>query len=228
MKAVILAAGEGKRMRPLTLKTPKPLLKVNGKPIIDYILESLPNGISEVVIVVKYLGDKIKKHIGKKNRHMDIKYVLGSDKGSAYSFMAAKKYLDNERFLVIHGDDIPHPVDIANCLMKDLSCLTFESHNPQTHGIAYLRHDGSIKKVIEKPKNATSTLGVNGVMVLNTDIFNYAPSLIQGEYYLSTMIAKFVRNHKVFPVANIGLIGDIATPADLVRAGNLVKSSRRW
>ena len=226
MKAVILAAGQGMRMRPLTLNTPKPLLRVNGKPIIDYILESFPTEINEVIISVKYLAGQIKKHVNKKSG-FKVRYVVGSDKGSAYSFIAARKHLNDERFLVVQGDDIPHPDDIANCLKKDLSYLTFESHNPQAHGIGYLRKDGSIKKIIEKPKKTTSTLGVNGVMVLNTNIFNYSPTLIRGEYYFSTMIGAFVRDHKVFPVANMGLIGDITTPKDLIRAGKILNAREK-
>ena len=224
MKAVILAAGEGERMRPLTLKTPKPLLKVNGKPIIDYVLESLGPEIDEVIIVVKYLGSQIKKYIGKKNRDRSIRYVLGSDKGSAYSFMAAKKYLGNERFLFVYCDEIPNPTDIKNCLARDLSILVFKSQNPQANGIAYLRKDGTIKRIVEKPKNPKFDLAVDGVMVLNTDIFNYTPEITGGEYYLSTMVGLFVRDHKVFPVNARSFIGDITTPHDLVRVGNILKT----
>ncbi|MCX6704105.1 MAG: nucleotidyltransferase family protein [Candidatus Woesebacteria bacterium] len=222
MKAVILAAGMGERMRPLTLKTPKPLLKVNGKPIIDYALESFPPEITEVIIAVKYLGSKIRRHVGKKNRGMIVRYVLGSDKGTAYSFMAAKKYLKNERFLFVYGDEIPDKTDVANCLKKDLSILTFKSKNPQVNGIAYLSKDGSIRKIVEKPKSSKSNLGVDGVMVLNTDIFKYMPKLSRGEFYLSTMVGLFVRSHKVFPVKAKNFIGDIASPADLIRTGKIL------
>jgi NDP-sugar pyrophosphorylase family protein len=224
MKAVILAAGEGVRMRPLTLKTPKPLLKVNGKPIIDYVLDSFPAEITEVIIVVKYLGNKIKKHVGIKNRGRKIKYVLGSDRGTAYSFIAAKKYLKNERFLFVYGDEIPNKTDVISCLKKDLSILTFKSKNPQANGIAYLRKDGSIKRIIEKPKNPKSNLATDGVMVLNTDIFRYKPEKIKNEYYFSTMLGSFVQDHKVFPIKAIDFIGDITAPSDLIRAGKIISA----
>ena len=223
MKVVILAAGIGKRMRPLTLTTPKPLLPVNGKPIIEYILESFPPEIEEIIIVVNYLGEQIKKHLGKNNRGLKITYVSGSLLGSAYSLLATKKYLKNERFLVVQGDEIPNQTDIVNCLTKELSCLTFESCNPQANGIGFLRKDGSLKKIIEKPKTSTSTLGIDGVMVIHTDIFNYIPVRTRGEYYFSTLMSLFVRDHKVFPVPTQGLIGDLTTPNDLVRVGNILK-----
>lgn len=227
MKAVILAAGEGKRMRPLTLNTPKPLLKVNSKPIIDYVLESFPPQIDEIIVVVKYLGEQIKKHIGKEYRGKKVSYVEGSDKGNAYSFMAAKRYLKNERFLIVQGDEVPDPVDIKNCLAKDLTILVFESQNPKANGIAYLKIDGTINKIVEKPKNPKFNLGVDGVMVLNTDIFIYTPTLTKGEYYFSEMVGLFVRDHKVLPVNARNFIGDLTAPRDLARVGNILRTRHR-
>src|SRR3989344_9620708 len=224
MKVVILAAGIGKRMRPLTLKIPKPLLTVNGKPIIDYVLESFPPELDEVIIVVKYLGTQIKKYIGTRNRGRSVKYIRGSDQGSAYSFLAVKKHLANERFLFVYGDEIPNPNDVKKCLAKDLSILTFTSQNPQANGIAYLRRDGTIRRIIEKPKHPASNLAVDGVMVLNTDIFTYSPALIKGEYYFSTMVGSFVRDHKVYPVKARNFIGDLSAPHDLIRVGNILKA----
>ena len=125
-------------------------------------------------------------------------------------------------FLFVYGDEIPDPVDIKNCLAKDLSMLTFKSHTPQAHGIVSLRTDGTIGRIVEKSKNPTSNLAVDGVMVLHTDIFNYALSRTKGEYYFSTLVGRFVRDHKVFSVTSKHFIGDITTPADLVRVGQIL------
>jgi len=217
MKAVILAAGEGQRMRPLTLKTPKPLLKVNGKAVIDYILESFPPEIDEIIIVIRYLGVMIKKHLGISYHGVKIRYISSRTKGTGPDFMTTKKYLSDERFLFIYGDEIPNPADIKNCLKKDLSILIFKPKNPSACGMAYLRKNGTIKKIIEKPKRTTSRLAVDGVMVLNTDIYKRKPALTKGEYYFSSMVDLFVRDHKVFPVRSKNFIGDFTTPADLVR-----------
>ena len=143
MKAIILAAGKGTRMGSLTEKTPKPLLKVKGKALIDYVLESFPNEINEVILVVKYLGDQIKEHVGNKYKGMRITYVEGSDEENAHSFMATKKYLKDERFLLVYGDEIPNPANVEKCLEDYLSILTFN--------------------------NGT----YDGVMVLHTNIFKY-------------------------------------------------------
>jgi UDP-N-acetylglucosamine diphosphorylase / glucose-1-phosphate thymidylyltransferase / UDP-N-acetylgalactosamine diphosphorylase / glucosamine-1-phosphate N-acetyltransferase / galactosamine-1-phosphate N-acetyltransferase len=155
MKAVILCAGKGERMMPLTANTPKPLLKVDGKPLIEYVLESLPKEIDEIIIVVKYLGDQIKKSVGRKYNGKKITYVTGSSKGNAYSFLNTKKHLKDERFLLIYGDETPNPLDVRNCLKKELSILTFKK-------------DG---------------VWINdGVMVLDTNIF-YCP-IITTEFWI--------------------------------------------
>lgn len=224
MKAVILAAGQGKRMRPLTHKTPKPLLMVNGKPILDYILESFPKEIDEVVIVVKHLGHQIIDYVGDKNRHMRIRYAQGSFRGTAHSFLAAKKFLKDERFLVAQGDDIPNPQDIKNCLAKNFSILVYQPRDPKACGMAYLKPDGTIKKIIEKPKKTKSQIAVTGVMVLNTNIFNYQPDNVAGEYYFSSMVSRFARDHKVHPVKATGFIGEITTPVDIPRAKRVLMS----
>lgn len=146
MKAILLCAGRGIRMRPLTSKTPKPLLRVKGKCLIDYVLESLPSQVNEIIIVIKYRGNQIRMHVGETYRGKEVNYVVGSDRGNVYSFLATKKYLKNERFLLIYGDEIPNPNNVKKCLKKDLSILTF-------NGGTY-----------------------DGIMVLNTDIFMYEPT----------------------------------------------------
>lgn len=226
MKAVILAAGKGTRMRPLTLNTPKPLLKVNGKPILDYILESFPQEIDEVIIPVKYLGSQIKKHIGNRWHGMQVRYVRGSDKGSAYSFMAARKYLKNERFLLVNGDELTDRVDITNCLKKEFSILVFRTEKPNQSGITSLRKDGTVEKIVEKPFKTNSVLAANGVMVLNTDIFNYAPEIVKGEFYLTGMVSDFAGDHKLFPVKLKKTIIAISSPGDLIRAEKILSSGR--
>jgi NDP-sugar pyrophosphorylase family protein len=184
MKCIILASGKGLRMRPLTAKTPKPMLKVNGKPIITYVLESLPDEIDEVIIVVKYLGNQIKKYIGIEYHGKRVRYVTGSDKGNAYSFLNTRKHLKDERFLLIYGDEMPNSANVKKCLSKKLSVLTFED---------------SVK---------------DGVMVLNTDIFNYKP---KKDAQFSTMVDLFIRDHKVTMVKAKNFIGEINTPEQLER-----------
>ncbi len=88
MKAVILAAGKGKRMRLLTDKTPKPLLVVGGKTFLDHILSSLPRSVDEIILVIGHKGEQIKKYIGKKYGSKQIFYVVQHQrKGTVHALM---------------------------------------------------------------------------------------------------------------------------------------------
>jgi NDP-sugar pyrophosphorylase family protein len=194
MKAVILCAGRGKRMMPLTKKTPKPLLTVNGKPIIDYILESLPYWTDEIIIVVKYKGEQIKKHVGSEFQGTKVRYVTGSKSGNAYSFLKTRRFLKNERFLVIYGDEIPNMWNVIKCAIKIFSVLTFKSKGRQV---------------------------MDGVMVLDTDIFNYTPL---PDDNFSALVEAFMRDHKVSRVRATKFIGRINTPKDIKRVERLLNA----
>lgn len=225
MKALILAAGEGKRMQPLTFKAPKPLLKINRRPILDYIFDSFPADITEVVIVVKYLGDMIKTKLGSKYRGRKIYFAEGSDKGTAYSFLSARPLIKkNERFLFVYGDEIPHPRDVKNCMKKELSVLVFESRKPKAHGIVILKKNGSILEVIEKPDKPKSNLAIDGAMVLNDRIFNYRPlPNSKGEYHFTSLLNQFCKDYDVWPVEALDFIGDITTPQDIERVSERLR-----
>ena len=108
MKAVILAAGEGVRMRPLTLKKPKPLLELAGKSLLHHIWELLPNKINEVILVVGYKARMIKKYLGKSFLGKKIVYVhQKTKKGTADALFLAKPYLNpKEKFLLLYADDL--------------------------------------------------------------------------------------------------------------------------
>lgn len=190
MKAIILAAGMGERMMPLTIRTPKPLLKVKGKALIDYVIESLPSEIDEIIVVVWWLAEKIRKHIKKNYKEKNIRFVKGSEKGNAFSFMATRPYLQDERFLLIYGDEIPNPKNVERCLAENLSVLTYN-------------------------------FGINdGVMVLNTDIFNYPPL---DNVNFSRMLDLFIWDHNVVCIEAEDFVGEINTPKDLERVKKCLK-----
>ena len=224
MKAVILAGGKGMRMYPLTLKTPKPLLRVNGKPIIDYVIKSLGPEIDEVIVAIRYKGLQIKKYLGKNKFGKKIVYAWDPGLGTAKALLAVEKYFDNnERFIIVFGDEIPNPADITRCIKKGFCVSVFNSKNPSLHGIIYLNKDGSIKKIIEKPKTAKSKLAVAGVIVIGSDVFSCTPKSTNGEFYMSSMLSNFAGKHKVFTVTAKNFLGDFTSPSDLKRVGRLLK-----
>src|SRR5437879_13865853 len=106
MKAVVMAGGEGSRLRPLTSGVPKPLVPVVGKPVMEHILRLLKkHGITEVVVTLQYLGSSIRDYFGDGSDFgMEITYVVeDAPLGTAGSVKNAQQYL-NEPFIVISGD----------------------------------------------------------------------------------------------------------------------------
>lgn len=200
MKCVILAAGEGKRMRPLTLYHPKPMLQVMGKPILEHLLESLPTMIDEVVIVVGYLGDQIRSYFGEHFGRLKISYVTQERPlGTYHALVLARPFLDDGRFLVMIGDDLHGQSAIHKAVFHPTpSLLVAEVRNPKEFGVVTLGPDGKILEIEEKPLMPKTNLVSTGVMVLDHRIFNYQPAQHpNSEYYLPTAVNLMLRDHPV-------------------------------
>ena len=127
MKAVILAAGRGTRMGALTETLPKPLLELDGKTLLEYKLDALPESVDGVVMVIGYLGDRIRERLGEAYAGIPITYVTQDVlDGTAGALWTARPYLDG-RFVVMMGDDIYAKEDVATCLgMDDWAMLVSE------------------------------------------------------------------------------------------------------
>ncbi|MDO8600651.1 MAG: nucleotidyltransferase family protein [bacterium] len=219
MKAIILAAGKGERMMPLTHDTPKPLLVVAGKTILDHIFEALPPEIDEAVIVIRYLGEKIKAYCGDTFHGRKIYYAEGSEKGNAFSFLAAKEFVKpNERILILYADEIPTRENIEKCLAYQYSWLCKETSRPHATGIAQFRPDGTIEAIIEKPANPPSRIAAIGTMVMDGGVFAYEPIVHpNGEYYLTNLLNQFLKKNMVYAVMNEGIAESrsITKPEDI-------------
>ncbi len=206
MKAIILASGEGKRMLPLTQNTPKPLLLVRGKTVLDHIFEAFPEEITEVIIVVRYLEEKIKSYCGDVFYGKKVQYAEGSEKGNAFTFLSAKPFIKaDERILVLYADEIPSPANMRKCLAHEYSWLCKETARPKSAGVVKLREDGTIEEIVEKSEHPPSNLAAIGLIVLSGSVFRCKPvQNANGEYYLSSMANQFLRTHKVYMVVTEG------------------------
>ncbi|OGZ35018.1 MAG: hypothetical protein A3A94_02760 [Candidatus Portnoybacteria bacterium RIFCSPLOWO2_01_FULL_43_11] len=107
MQAVILAAGQGIRLRPMTSFIPKCLLKVGKKPILEHTFSQLPNEIHEVIIVVGHLQEQIRKYFGRNFCGRPIRYIEQPEKlGTGHALFICKNSLEDKKFLVMMGDDL--------------------------------------------------------------------------------------------------------------------------
>lgn len=224
MKAVIIAAGEGKRLRPLTLDKPKQLVLALGKPLIQYVWDVLPKEIDEVIIVVGYKGNMIQEFLGTEYMGKKITYIEQYQPlGTARAFKLCKSHLINEeKFLVMYADDIHGKEGVAKLVKHDAALLVSPVADPRNFGVVVKNDDGTVKNIEEKPEHPKSNLAATGVYMLNPKIFNYDiwPTH-NGEYYLTDMIERYIHENTVH-IEESDLWIPIAYPHDIVRAEEIL------
>lgn len=223
MQCVILAAGKGTRLRPLTDSIPKPLVKVSGKSLLDHIVESLPSSIDELVIVTGYLENQIREHCGEVFHGRKVTYVHQEEqKGTAHALWLCKDHLKG-RFLFMFADDLHGASDIARATSYSRSMLTFTTTTPEKFGIVVRHPDGTLAEIIEKPEHAPSNLASTGVMVLDDHIFKYDPYAIEtkGEYYLTDVIQEYAKEYPI-AVVEQSLWIPIGYPEDIEKAERIL------
>lgn len=233
MQAVILAAGRGTRMDELTMATPKPMLPVAGRPLLEYKINALPEEVGEVVLIVGYLKDVIKRHFGEVYGGKKIRYVeQGELNGTAGALWAAKEML-SDRFLVMMGDDIYTKKDIEACIEKYDAWTLLVQQLPEMHraGSVRLDENGRIVEIIESSiedaERLEPGLASTNLYVLDTRLFScpllpkHAGSL---EYGLPQTVvnAAHILDIRFEPVFTDKWM-QITAPKDLVAAAEMLK-----
>ncbi len=199
MKAVILAGGLGKRLRPITEEVPKPLVPVLGRPVVDYTLQNLPEEISEVIFVIGYKGEMIKKQYGEEAYGKKISYVVQEQQlGTGHAVKCAAKLIDTP-FLLLYGDDIYGPEGLQKLVKRDWALLARRVDHPERFGVLMLREDGTVDKMIEKPQIFVSDLSWVGAAKLQPEFLNVeVPLSPRGEYEATDMVNSLIRDGKKF------------------------------
>lgn len=218
MQCVILAAGKGTRLRPLTENIPKPLVTVNGKSLIDHIVEALPSSVDELIIVVGYLGEMIKEYCGTEFKGRKVVYVEQTEiNGPAKALWLTKDFIKG-RFLFMFADDIHGKDDIARAISFSRSILATTSDNPERFGVIVRNPDGTIAEIIEKPASPDSNLVTTGPMVLDRQIFDFPPEApINGEFFMPEIIMRYKEKYPI-AVVEESLWLAIGYPEDIERA----------
>jgi mannose-1-phosphate guanylyltransferase / phosphomannomutase len=187
MKAVVMAGGEGSRLRPLTLTRPKPMLPVVNRPLLGHILYLLKqHGISDVVITLQYLANQIQDYFGDgKSLDMSIEYVIeDSPLGTAGSVKNAAPYLpDDESFLVISGDALTNfdLTAIVNYHRERGGLVTvalYHVPDPLDYGVVNTDAEGRITQFLEKPGwgEVTSDTVNTGIYVIEPSVLARIPA----------------------------------------------------
>lgn len=222
MQCVILAAGQGTRLRPLTDNTPKPLVEVAGKPLLDHIVGSLPSSVTELVIVTGYLEEKIREHCGTEYFGRKVTYVHQEEqKGTGHALWLCKELLRG-RFLLLFADDIHGKRDLARATSFVRSMLVSSTDTPERFGIVVRNPDGTLAEIVEKPEQPPSNLASTGVMVLDTHIFEFPLGIERnGELYLTDVIAAYAAKYPI-AVVEQELWVPIGYPEDIEKAERIL------
>ena len=196
MQGIILAAGRGERMMPYTANTPKPMLIINNKPIIQYNIDILSSFVNKIYIVVGYLGNQIIEYFGCSYNNCSIKYIKQKELlGTADGLWLCRNNI-NDKFIVMMGDDIYSKKDVDECIKHRYSALAYEMEGDRFGGYEVDQYNYMIR--IIKPPKGENYLASTALYVLDKRIFNYSPKQIDGgEYGLPQTVEKMSQDVKI-------------------------------
>ncbi len=201
MKAFLLAAGEGTRLRPITYTTPKCLVPIRGRPLLDYWFDLLHlHEVDEVLINLHYLADKVEEYLQiRESIDVSVKIHRAYERkllGSAGTILRNRDFVRGEEsFLILYADNLTN-VNLTDFLSfhgshpMPVSLALFEAPDPRQCGIAELDGNGVIIGFEEKPPNPKSNLASAGIYAAGEEIFDFIP---EGEADLARdVLTKFV------------------------------------
>ncbi|GLV48512.1 glucose-1-phosphate thymidylyltransferase [Thermus sp. LT1-2-5] len=228
MKGLILAAGRGTRLRPLTHTRPKPVIRVAGRPIIHYAVENLREaGVEEIGVVV---SPETEKDIREALSGYPVRYVLQEEpQGLAHAVAVARDFLGDSPFVLYLGDNL-FQKGIGRFLeaFRDgasavLALVRVE--DPRQFGVAVLEGD-RVVRLLEKPQDPPSDLAVAGVYVFTPEVLEVIQDLkpsARGEYEITDAIQGLIdRGRRVVGVEVTGWWKDTGRPKDLLDANRLL------
>lgn len=219
MKAIVLAAGKGTRMRPLSESAPKPMLPVAGRPLVAHTLDAaVEAGAEELVIVVGYESEAIRDHVGSTYRDTPVTYVIQERQlGTAHAVSAARSDVD-ATFAVLNGDNLHDPACISRLLEAGPSVAVFESDSPSNFGVVNLE-DGYVSSIVEKPTDPPTNLVNAGAYVFPAEARDWldVPESKRGEHEITDVLDRVIDEFNVRAVtANRWL--DVGRPWELLSA----------
>ncbi|MBN1109195.1 MAG: NTP transferase domain-containing protein [Methanomassiliicoccales archaeon] len=221
MKAVILAAGEGTRLRPFTVSRPKVMIPIANRPILEYVVRALAaNGITDIVLVVGYMKERIMSFFGNGSRFgVRISYAIQEKQlGTAHGALVVRDQI-KEEFIMVAGDNIIDAQAIADLLRQreGVSMLVTDSEMPSKYGVVQIE-GGRVKDIIEKPDKGMGN-------IINTGIYRFPPEMFEllekgvmaGKAGITHVLHSCISQVDIEAVRSTGRWMDAVYPWDLVR-----------
>ncbi len=228
MKAVVMAGGEGSRLRPLTIRRPKPMVPVVDKPVMHHILELLKrHGITEVVATLQYMADNIQEYFGDGSQlGMTIHYSIEeSPLGTAGSVKQAEEWLRDDTFIVISGDaltdfDLTEAVAFHKAKGSMATLVLKRMPNPLEYGVVIIDDAGHIKQFQEKPSwgEVFSDTVNTGIYVLEPQIFDYFEAGKVFDFSMNLFPTMLQKGDPMYGYVADGYWCDIGSLPDYMRA----------
>ncbi|CAG0995617.1 glucose-1-phosphate thymidylyltransferase [Methanosarcinales archaeon] len=227
MKALILAAGEGLRCRPLTLTRSKVMLPVANRPILEYIIRALAqNDLKEIILVVGYKKERIMDYFRNGlDFGVNISYIeQDAQLGTAHAVKIAESMVD-EKFLVLNGDNLIDAGTIRDLIKGasgDVTLLTAMRQQTTGYGVILL-DKGKVSRIVEKPRDKISHLINTGIYMFSSSIFDEidkTPISETGEYAITDTIQRIIDKG-----ANVTNITTKGTWIDAVHSWDLLKAN---
>jgi dTDP-glucose pyrophosphorylase len=228
MKAVILAAGKGVRLQPLTYEMPKPLIKVNSEPFLYYLLKNIISaGFREedICIVIGYKEEKIRAFVKEYGFKVNLVEQM-EQTGTANAVYTAKDFTGKENFVVVMGDNLYDAGDIKRIANDDDLCYIAGFHHSQSERFGVLIVDNdNLVRIIEKPEQKISDL-------INTGLYKFTPEIFEeikrieksprGEYELTDAISRLAEKKKIVVVeieswVDLGNVNDLEKIEDFLK-----------
>jgi UDP-N-acetylglucosamine diphosphorylase/glucosamine-1-phosphate N-acetyltransferase len=235
MKAVVLAAGEGVRLQPITATRPKHLIQVGGKPILEYCLDAVKaSGVTEVVVVTHYMGDAIRQCFGDgESMGLKISYVEQAEMlGTGNAVSVVEPYIDGD-FVLVYGDLLFAREALAGVVRlfeaeKPAAVMAVVPvEKPEGYGVVELEDEKIVKRIVEKPAagEAPSNLVNAGLYVLSEEIFEKirrTTASIRSEWELTDALSLLIADGKLVLASRVskGDWIDIGRPWDLLEANS--------
>lgn len=223
MKAFLMAAGLGTRLRPITNTIPKCMVPIKGRPLLSWWMELFEkHNVSDVLINTHYLAEPVRNFISSYNRQSNKVRIYESYEptllGSAGTLKENKKFVEDESsFLICYADNLTN-INLSELIFWHeqvnpvLTMGLFYTNNPTGCGIATLNDKHIITEFVEKPKHPASNLANAGIYVAGQEIFNYIPAgkgeTDMGKDVLPLLIGKMAGYEIKDYLLDIGTIGN--------------------
>ena len=219
MQTVILTAGEGTRMRPLTDNTPKPMLPVADRPLVAHTVDAaVKAGASELVLVVGYEAEDVRSYFGERYRGVEVTYaVQEQQRGTADAVRAAREHLDGP-FAVLNGDNLYDAPSIAALFDSGPAIATFEVEDPRNYGVVSVE-GGVVTDIVEKPADPPTSLANTGAYVFPGEATAWldVSESERGEHEITDVVASVIAEYEVTPV-ELDRWMDVGRPWELLEA----------